>query len=67
MIAYATIGVTDFPRAARFYRALAAELGACQIMGSDDARFLAWAGPKGEPGIGILHPENGQPAAWATA
>lgn len=62
MIAYATIGVTDFTRAARFYRALAAEMDARQIMGSDEAQFLAWAGPQGEPGIGILHPHDGRPA-----
>lgn len=63
MIAYATIGVTDFPRAARFYRALATEMRAELLMGSDDAQFLAWVGPDGAPGIGILHPENGQPAS----
>lgn len=63
MIAYATIGVTDFPRAARFYEALAKELGASRMMGSEDMNFIAWIGPNGEPGIGILHPENGKTAS----
>lgn len=63
MIAYTTIGVTDFPRAARFYEALAQEMGATRMMGSEEMNFIAWVGPNGEPGIGILHPENGKPAS----
>jgi len=63
MIAYTTLGVTDFPRAARFYKALAQELGAKHLMGSEDAHFIAWEGQNGEPGIGILHPQDGKPAS----
>jgi len=63
MIGYTTIGVTDFPRAARFYEALAQEMGASRLMGSEEMNFIAWVGPNNEPGIGILHPHDGKPAS----
>ena len=61
MIAYATLGVSDFPRALKFYEALAEEMGAIKFMGSAEEEFMAWTGPNGEPGIGILHPFDGKP------
>lgn len=62
MIAYATIGITDIHRSARFYEALAQEMGAQRFMGSEEDNFIAWVGPNGEPGIGITLPFDGKPA-----
>jgi len=62
MLAYVTIGVTDFSRATRFYEALAKEMGASRLMGSEEMNFIAWVGANGEPGIGIMHPYDGKAA-----
>ena len=62
MIAYATIGITDIHQSAKFYEALAQEMGAQRFMGSEADNFIAWIGPNGEPGIGITLPFDGKPA-----
>ena len=62
MLAYVTIGITDIHRSAKFYEPLAGELGATRLMGSLEENFIAWSGAGDTPGIGILHPYNGQPA-----
>ncbi len=41
MIGYVTVGTNDMPRAAAFYDALLATLGAKRFMEAD--RFIAWA------------------------
>jgi predicted lactoylglutathione lyase len=58
MIGYVTLGVTDLAKAARFYDALAAELGTPRMMTSDT--FIAWGVPDGPAGLGICYPYNKQ-------
>jgi predicted lactoylglutathione lyase len=60
MIGYVTLGTNDVARAAKFYDALAAELGVGRMMESD--AFIAWGTPGGAAGIGLTKPFNGQPA-----
>ena len=74
MIGYVTLGTNDLARAARFYDAIAGELGVGRMMEFD--HFIAWGhvggGPGGDPeglraaraGIGVTRPFDGQPA-WA--
>lgn len=57
MIGYVTLGTSDLPRGARFYDAIAAEMGAARIMEFDS--FIAWAGPGDKPGIGLTKPFDG--------
>ncbi|MFQ3666792.1 MAG: VOC family protein [Sphingomonadaceae bacterium] len=60
MIGYVTLGTNDLPRAARFYDALAGELGVPRMMESDS--FIAWGKPGGGAGIGLTRPFDGGPA-----
>ena len=60
MIAYVTLGTNDLARAARFYDAIAAEMGVERVM--EDDRFIAWGNPGGAPGIGLTKPFDGKPA-----
>ncbi len=60
MIGYVTVGTNDLPRAARFYDALAAELGTGRMM--DFETFIAWGTPGGAAGIAATKPFDGQPA-----
>ncbi|MFQ3595482.1 MAG: VOC family protein [Sphingomonadaceae bacterium] len=60
MIGYVTLGTNDLPRAARFYDALAAEMGVPRMMESDS--FIAWGSPGGGAGIGLTRPFDGGPA-----
>ena len=64
MIGYVTLGTNDLPRAARFYDAIAAEMGVGRMMECDS--FIAWGDPAGDPGgkpgIGLTRPFDGQPA-----
>ncbi|AWB24129.1 VOC family protein [Methylobacterium currus] len=60
MIGYVTLGTNDLERAARFYDALAREMGAGRMMESD--RFIAWGTPGGA-GIGLITPYDGNPAS----
>lgn len=57
MIGYVTLGTSDLPRGARFYDAIATEMGAARIMEFDS--FIAWAGPGDKPGIGLTKPFDG--------
>jgi len=59
MLGYVTLGTNDLARAAKFYDALAAELGVGRMMESEE--FIAWGG-HGGAGIGLTKPFNGQPA-----
>lgn len=58
MIGYTSLGTADLVRAAAFYDALLAELGAKQVMRFDD--FIVWAAENG-PGFSIHIPENNKP------
>ena len=60
MIGYALFGTNDLPRAAAFYDALLAELGATRFMESD--RFIAWAVSPEAPSLGVCLPFDGKPA-----
>ena len=64
MIGYVTLGTNDLARAARFYDAIAAEMGVGRMM--EFEHFIAWGVPAGQagagPGIGITRPFDGKPA-----
>lgn len=59
MIGYVTLGTSDMARAAKFYDAVAAELGTGRMMGDDT--FIAWGTPGGGAGIGLTKPFDGNP------
>lgn len=58
MIGYVTLGTNDLERGARFYDAVAAELGVGRFMESDS--FIAWGIPGGGAGIGLTRPFDGK-------
>lgn len=60
MIGYVTLGTNDLARAARFYDAIAAELGTARMF--ETATSVAWGDPGGAPGIAVIAPFDGQPA-----
>lgn len=60
MIGYVTLGTNDLGRAAAFYDALLAEIGARRWMESD--RFIAWATAPDKPSLGVILPFDGQTA-----
>jgi catechol 2,3-dioxygenase-like lactoylglutathione lyase family enzyme len=60
MIGYVTLGTNNLPRAAKFYDALLAEIGAKRIMEAD--RFIAWGLSPTLPSLGITLPFDGKPA-----
>lgn len=60
MIGYVTLGTNDIARAATFYDALLAEVGAGRYMESD--RFIAWAVAPDKPSLGVIKPFDGKPA-----
>lgn len=60
MIGYVTLGTNDLPRAAAFYDALLAEIGAKRLM--DFGRGYAWGVAMDKPSLGIMKPFDGQPA-----
>lgn len=60
MIGYVTVGTNDLPRAAKFYDALAAEMGTGRMMEFDS--FIAWGTPGGGAGVAATKPYDGQPA-----
>jgi catechol 2,3-dioxygenase-like lactoylglutathione lyase family enzyme len=60
MIGYVTLGTNDLQRAARFYDAIAAEMGVGRMMEFDE--FIAWGKPGGGAGIGLTKPFDGNPA-----
>jgi predicted lactoylglutathione lyase len=60
MIGYVTLGTNDLARAARFYDALLAELGAKRAMQMDT--FIAWAAAPNTPMVSVIKPFDGKPA-----
>lgn len=60
MIGYVTLGTNDLERGARFYDALAAELGTKRMMEWPNA--IAWGTPGGSAGIGLTKPFDGNMA-----
>lgn len=61
MIGYVTLGTNDLQRAAKFYDALAAEMGVGRMMEFDG--FIAWGVPGGGAGIGMTKPHDGNAAS----
>ncbi len=59
MIGYVTLGTSDLVRAAKFYDAIAAEMGTGRMMEFDG--FIAWGTPDGGAGIGLTKPFDGNP------
>jgi catechol 2,3-dioxygenase-like lactoylglutathione lyase family enzyme len=59
MIGYVTLGTSDLPRAAKFYDAIAGEMGTGRMMEFDE--FIAWGTPDGGAGIGLTKPFDGNP------
>lgn len=60
MIGYTTLGTNDLARAAAFYDALLAELGAKRFLQTD--RFVTWAVHPKAPSLGVFVPFDGKPA-----
>ena len=61
MIGYVTLGTNDLEKAARFYDALAKEMGVGRMMDFD--QFIAWGAMGGAPGIAATKPFDGQAAS----
>ena len=60
MIGYVTLGTSDLQKAAKFYDAIAKELGVGRMMEME--RFIAWGKPGGGAGLGLTLPYDGKPA-----
>jgi catechol 2,3-dioxygenase-like lactoylglutathione lyase family enzyme len=54
MIGYVTFGTNDIERAAAFFDALLAEIGAGRVL--EDDRFVAWATSPSAPAISVIEP-----------
>ncbi len=61
MIGYVTLGTNDLERAAKFYDAIASELGIGRMMEFD--QFIAWGEPGGAPGVAATKPFDGNAAS----
>jgi catechol 2,3-dioxygenase-like lactoylglutathione lyase family enzyme len=60
MIGYVTLGTNDLPRAAAFYDALLAEIGAKRLM--DYGRGYSYGESMDKPSLGIVIPYDARPA-----
>lgn len=60
MIGYVTLGTNDLARAAGFYDALLAEVGAKRFMEYDT--FIAWGVSPTQPSLGVIKPHDGNTA-----
>ena len=60
MIGYVTLGTNDLPRAAAFYDALLAEIGAQRVM--DLGRGIGWGVARDKPMLLVMQPFDGNPA-----
>jgi predicted lactoylglutathione lyase len=54
VIGYVTLGTNDIERAARFYDALLAEIGASRFLETE--RFIAWATSPNAPALSVTKP-----------
>ncbi|WP_128891245.1 VOC family protein [Erythrobacter sp. HKB08] len=61
MIGYVTLGTNDLPRAAKFYDAVAKEMGVGRMMDFDT--FIAWGEWDGGAGIAATKPFDGKEAS----
>ena len=60
MLGYVTLGTNDLQKAAKFYDALAKEMGSGRMM--ENEKFIAYGSPGGGAGVGITKPFDGQRA-----
>ena len=60
MNGYVTLGTNDIARAAKFYDAIAKEMGVGRMMESET--FIAWGAPDGAAGVGLTKPFDGKTA-----
>ena len=60
MIGYVTLGTKDLARGAKFYDAIAKEMGIGRMM--EVPQFIAWGEPGGAAGIGLTLPWDKNPA-----
>ena len=60
MLAYATIGTNDLPRAAEFYDEVLSLIGGKRVMEFD--QFIAWGTSEAAPGLGVTRPFDGKAA-----
>lgn len=60
MIGYVTLGTNDLPRAATFYDALLAELGAKRLW--EYNRGIGWGASPEQPSVAVMTPFDGNPA-----
>jgi len=58
MIGYVTLGTNDLQRGAKFYDAIAKELGVGRMMETE--RFIAWGTSGGGAGVGLTLPFDGK-------
>jgi predicted lactoylglutathione lyase len=61
MIGYVTLGTNDIKKAAAFYDALLAELGAKRAM-EDPGRMIGWGSKPGAPMLAVITPADGKKA-----
>jgi predicted lactoylglutathione lyase len=61
MIGYVTLGTNDLEKAAKFYDAIAGEMGVGRMMDFD--QFIAWGSMGGAPGVAATKPFDGQAAS----
>jgi catechol 2,3-dioxygenase-like lactoylglutathione lyase family enzyme len=61
MIGYVTLGTNDIARAAKFYDAIAADMGTGRMMEADN--YIAWGTPGGGAGVAVMHPFDGKAAS----
>ncbi len=60
MVSYVTLGTNDFERAAKFYDALLADVGAKRLM--ENERIILWGSP-GTPLLAVCKPFDGKTAS----
>jgi catechol 2,3-dioxygenase-like lactoylglutathione lyase family enzyme len=60
VIGYVTLGTNDLPRAAAFYDALLAEIGAKRLF--EFPRGISWGTSWNQASLGIMKPFDGKPA-----
>jgi predicted lactoylglutathione lyase len=60
MVGYVMLGTNDLERAARFYDALLAEVGAARFM--DEDRFVVWGTAPDQPMLSVTVPHDDKPA-----
>ncbi len=60
MIGYVTLGTNDLQRGAKFYDAIAAEMGVGRMM--DFESFISWGTPGGAAGVALIKPHDGNTA-----